>query len=325
MSPSAEDLPQHTADIAILGVGAVGQLICHQLTAKAANILLLTRSAHGPLSLICQPFMDLDLSPNVPKTVTHQYPSLITANLTPEQLVQVRLLIVTTKAYQVLDLLTPLLPKLSADCHILLLHNGMGPHLALLPLLSQYPAMGLSLGTTSQGVIRQSQWQIKHTGTGLTHLGHGFGKPMADNYQQLLLKAIPSSHWQDDIISSLWQKLAINCAINPLTAIHQCQNGALSAPQHQDAIRLLLLELIPVAKAQGVKLELASLLEKVNQVIQLTAQNYSSMWQDIAHHRPTEIDQINGYVIQSARHYGLTVPAHEAIVSDIKSLEARKS
>jgi 2-dehydropantoate 2-reductase len=325
MTPSAEDFPQKTAHIAVLGVGAVGQLICHQLTAKAAKVLLLTRDISGLQTLTCQPLMDVNATSCMPESVVHQYPSLVTANLTAEHLAHIRLLIVTTKAYQVVALLTPLLAKLRTDCHILLLHNGMGPHLALSSLLAQYPAMGLSLGTTSQGAMRLAQWQVKHTGTGLTQLGHGFGAAINDNYRALLLDAIPDSHWQDDIITHLWQKLAINCAINPLTAIHQCQNGALAAPQHQDTISRLLLELIPVAKAQGVKLELANLLEKVNQVIHLTAQNYSSMYQDIAHHRPTEIDQINGYVIQSASYYGLPVPAHETLVSNIKSLEAHQA
>ncbi|ABE54058.1 2-dehydropantoate 2-reductase [Shewanella denitrificans OS217] len=323
MTPSAEDVLQNTANIAVLGVGAVGQLICHQLTAKAAKVLLLTRDVSGPQTLTCQPLMDASATSCVPDSVTHQYPSLITTNLTAEHLAHIRLLIVTTKAYQVVALLTPLLAKLRADCHILLLHNGMGPHLALSVLLAQHPAMGLSLGTTSQGAMRLSQWQIKHTGTGLTQLGHGFGAVINDNYRALLLDAIPDSHWQDDIITSLWQKLAINCAINPLTAIHQCQNGALAAPQHQDTISQLLLELIPVAKAQGVKLELDNLLEKVNQVIHLTAQNYSSMYQDITHHRPTEIAQINGYVSQCAQEYGLKTPLHHAILASIKSLEAQ--
>jgi 2-dehydropantoate 2-reductase len=321
MIASVEDSPQETTHIALLGAGAVGQLICHQLAAKSAKVLLLTRSDSGPQTLTCQPFAD-DATDSVSNRVSHQFQGMITANLTAEDLAHIRCLIVTTKAYQVVEILTPLLPKLRADCHILLLHNGMGPHLTIRTLLAQYPAMGLSLGTTSQGVIRLSQWQIKHTGTGLTHLGHGFGQPMLASYRQLLLDAIPDSHWQTDIISSLWQKLAINCAINPLTAIHKCKNGALAAPQHQNTIHNLLLELIPVAQAQGVKLEVANLLEKTNQVIHFTANNYSSMYQDIAHSRPTEIDEINGYISQCGKEYGLQTPLHQAIVASIKSLES---
>ncbi|MBB1268562.1 2-dehydropantoate 2-reductase [Shewanella sp. SR44-3] len=307
--------------IALLGVGAVGQLICHQLSSVGSEILLLTRSKSGLQTLTYHPISNADTNVSAYTTISHQYHCQAIEAVTVEQLANIRLLIVTTKAYQVVELIKPLLAILRADCHLVLLHNGMGPHLALSAMLAQYPNIGLSLATTSQGALRLSQWQVKHTGAGLTHLGHSFGKPMADNYRQLLLKAIPNSHWQDDIISSLWQKLAINCAINPLTAIHQCQNGALAAPQHQDTIRALLLELIPVAKAQGVELEFASLLEKVNQVISLTAQNYSSMYQDIAHHRPSEITQINGYVSQSAQQHGLQTPHHQAMLNAIKSLE----
>jgi 2-dehydropantoate 2-reductase len=36
-----------------------------------------------------------------------------------------------------------------------------------------------------------------------------------------------SPQWSTDILTRLWRKLALNCAINPLTVLHDCQNGGL--------------------------------------------------------------------------------------------------
>jgi 2-dehydropantoate 2-reductase len=330
----------HLNTIALLGVGAIGQLLSHQLCANGAKLRLLTRQESGDCTLELSELNPQEKPPSHQVPTSHVSTHLIAkhlkssvsrihcqalayADIRPDNMADITLLIVTTKAYQVTQLIVPLLSKLNPNCHILLLHNGMGPHLDLAPHLAAYPNMGLSLGNTSQGAMRTSTWHVRHTGEGLTHLGHAYGTAMPDTYRQLLLQAIPNSHWQADIITSLWQKLAINCAINPLTAIHACENGALSAPPYQEIIKQLLTELIPVAKTQGVKLAFDDLLTKVNQVITLTAKNHSSMYQDITHQRPTEIAQINGFVVQSAKTHQLKTPTHQRLMNDINALQSR--
>ncbi|MGL5739621.1 MAG: ketopantoate reductase C-terminal domain-containing protein, partial [Plesiomonas shigelloides] len=60
----------------------------------------------------------------------------------------------------------------------------------------------------------------------------------------------------------------------------------------------------------------------VNQVIQATAENFSSMHQDITLQRASEIDYITGYLIHRAQAHGLAVPHHQALYAAIKQLES---
>lgn len=243
--------------------------------------------------------------------------------LAANALVNIRLVIVCVKAYQVLDALLPLLNQLPRQCHILLLHNGMGPHLALAPLIdAQADDRGLSLGTTSQGVLRQASWQIRQTGQGLTQFGHFAGTELTEHYRNALLAAIPNSEWVDAIVPCLWQKLAVNAAINPLTALYQCPNGTLAEPDFSDMIKDILDELVTVATLEGVPLDKQLLHDRVYQVIRLTAGNFSSMHQDIAHQRRTEIDQINGYTCERAQAHGLSAPVNADLWARVKQLEA---
>jgi 2-dehydropantoate 2-reductase len=317
-------------DIAILGAGAVGQLICRQLVAAGMKVGFIGRNAldSSEQTLSFSPLVSANDYQNGNQHSDQQQAQAIHYSvpiLAVDALDNIRLLIVCVKAYQVLDALSPLLKQLPSQCHILLLHNGMGPHLALAPLIdAQADGKGLSLGTTSQGVLRQAPWQIKQTGQGLTQFGHFTGLPLGEHYRHALLHAIPGSEWVDTIIPCLWQKLAVNAAINPLTAIHSCNNGALAQPEFCDTISNILDELVNVAAHDGISLDRHNLQERVYRVIELTAANYSSMHQDIAHQRRTEIDQINGYICERAQAHNLSAPVNAQLWELVKQLEAKR-
>lgn len=237
-------------------------------------------------------------------------------------LLKIQLLIVCVKSYQVTDALLPILDKLNPQCHILLLHNGMGPHLTIEETLRHsYPSLGLSLGTTSQGAIKHDRWHIEQTGTGLTQFGHYFGPVLSECLKQTLLSSIHNIEYCDAIIPMLWQKLAVNAAINPLTAINQCKNGELNNAQYRGTIEMITDEVISVAQHDGIQLNKANLLKRIFEVITLTQNNFSSMYQDIRHHRQSEVDNINGYIIQRAKKHQLAVPENIKLYRNIKQIE----
>ncbi|MCK8045761.1 2-dehydropantoate 2-reductase [Shewanella sp. 1CM18E] len=305
------------AKICILGAGAIGQLIYHQLAEQSQSRLsFISRDANSSV----QPLRFTTIDGQV---INHKAALIGQADY-QTHLSQIDLLIVCVKAYQVSDALKPILPRLSANAHILLLHNGMGPHLEVISMLK---GRGLSLGTTSQGALKLDKWHVKQTGNGLTQLGSSQAltqlPPLPVKLKQLLLSAIPQSDWYSEILPLLWQKLAVNVAINPLTAIFNCLNGELAADKHKQVIANAVSELVVVAKHDGIELDLDFLLQRVYQVIELTANNFSSMHQDVQHQRKTEIDAINGFVLQRAAVHQLEVPVNLSLLQQIKQIEAK--
>ena len=127
----------------------------------------------------------------------------------------------------------------------------------------------------------------------------------------------------DNILPFLWHKLAINAVINPLTALYNCNNGELAKVQYQQQINQILDEVCQVAEATGYPLQYAQMLEKVQQVIQSTAANFSSMQQDIIHKRRTEIDAINGYIVTQAARYNIAVPFNTQLMQQVLQLQHR--
>jgi 2-dehydropantoate 2-reductase len=229
------------------------------------------------------------------------------------------LVLVTTKAYQVQQALAPLLDQLT-DTPIVLLHNGMGC-IELLQLPSSQPVL---LATTSHGAFKSDADTLCHTGVGTTFIG---SYQACDNQQtkmiaNLLNQALPTVEYCANIERALWQKLAINCAINPLTAIHQCQNGQLAQAQYQNSIEMVCREISLITERLQLNLSYHQLRQCVDEVIGKTAKNYSSMYQDIANNRPTEIDFINGYVVSEGKRLGILTTKNEALWLEVKQLEA---
>lgn len=227
-------------------------------------------------------------------------------------------LLVTLKAQDVLPALTQLQSQIDKHCCIVLLHNGMGTAEQAEKL---FPRNAIMVGTTSNGVLKLSNNHIRHTGAGVTWLGpfNNQAKRYKDIANQL--SALEELAWCDDIREKLWLKLVINCAINPLTAIHQCKNGDLATPVLHPQVVTIVQELALICEKARLPWSNTELQAQVDTVISRTAENYSSMHQDRHFNRQSEIDYITGYVLKVANAYSIPVPVNKALYEQIKQQE----
>lgn len=288
-------------NIMILGPGAIGTLWATALKNAGHNVSLWSRSAQPTLSI------QVDDAP-VCEFDNNRLSSLRAADM----------VIITVKAWQVSTALSPLLSELDNDCILLFLHNGMGTTDEMQLQLASFPIL---LGTTTHAALKQEEC-VKHTGQGETNIGGVNARGKQCHFiADVLNHALPNTFWQDDILPALWQKLAINCVINPLTAIAQCNNGMLSQPEYQQIKQSLILEITEVMRSQSLSVSSSTLSEQIENVIQKTANNRSSMAVDIQKQRPSEIDYITGYLITQASQAGIPVPHNQALYDKIKQLE----
>ncbi|MEF1245871.1 2-dehydropantoate 2-reductase [Vibrio owensii] len=289
-------------NILILGPGAVGSLWATKFKLAGHNVSLWGRSSNSELLL------QLDDNPAINFSNQH-IPSVQNADL----------IVVTVKAWQVESAIEPLLPYINTDTIIMLMHNGMGTAQLIEAKLADNP---LIVATTTHGAYKPNQEQVLHTGQGNTQLG-GFNAKGAqcDFLAEVMNHALPEVNWNPNINAALWTKLAINCAINPLTAIHQCKNGALSAPEFATELANITRELVEVMNKEGIKIDFDSLQTTVLQVVNATTANYSSMRQDVFHQRRTEIDFITGYLLKAAEKHQISTPENAKLYQRIKQIE----
>lgn len=289
-------------NITILGPGAIGSLWANKLSSAGHNVALWGRDEVATLSLQLD-----DLAP-------HTF-----ANRNAQALDNSDLVLVTVKAWQVQLALKELQPQINKDTIIVLMHNGMGTAPAVCQLFTDNPVV---VATTTHGAYKPNKQQVIHTGLGHTQLGGVNAKGQQCQFLEAVFNhALPEVAWNPNIQVVLWNKLAVNCAINPLTAIHQCTNGELAQASFQTIIDALINEVVAVMQAEGMSSTHQQLLQTVNQVITKTAANFSSMRQDVYHQRKTEIDFINGYLISVAAQHHIATPENSKLYQTIKQIE----
>ncbi|MBD3743590.1 hypothetical protein IE980_04885 [Klebsiella pneumoniae] len=123
----------------------------------------------------------------------------------------------------------------------------------------------------------------------------------------------------NNIHSAIWRKLAVNCVINPLTALKGCKNGDLR--DYTQEVAAICREVAAVMEREGIHTSAENLLFYVEQVIESTAENISSMLQDVRAQRHTEIDYITGFLLNRARAHGVAVPENARLFELIKRKE----
>lgn len=230
------------------------------------------------------------------------------------------LIIIPVKAYQMEQALTQLHEQVAPSATLLLLHNGMG---SIDIATRLFPNHCIIAGTTTLAGFKADN-QIKHTATGQTQLGIvSSSNASAPNPEHIALinQLVPEPNWHTDILLPLFNKLAVNCVINPLTAIHDVQNGELSSPRLMSMIKTLIDEVVNVAAIKQVTLHNTTLFKHVLSVIYDTRENFSSMHQDIKYGRKSEIEQINGYVVALGEAHGIDVSRNKSLLQQILAIE----
>lgn len=228
-------------------------------------------------------------------------------------------LLVCCKSHQTLSALSDIAPHLAPNATVVVVQNGMG---VAEQLQKQYPQWQLFSGTTTNGAHRSAPFTITPAGRGDTLIGS-----LTGNFRQAetLAESLSCPGFPvnacSDITEALWQKLAINCAINPLTVRYRCRNGELlSNPAAYRDLQQVCEEFFQLSVALGRESWVENLLDTVTEVACKTAANRSSMLQDVEAGRATEIEAITGYVCGIAADAGIDIPVNQTLYQDIRQL-----
>lgn len=293
----------------ILGAGSLGCLWAARLAAQQQSVSLLLRDAQALARY--QRTQGVGLS-DAQRQHTVYYP--IAAQL-PADPQPIQSLLVACKAYDAEAAVKAIAHRLTADSQVILLQNGMGSQQAI---QSQLPGIRCIAASTTEAAYPAAPFHSVFAGQGETWLGDLQAARLAA--PTALLNSCKAANipctWTTQIIQKLWRKLAMNCAINPLTVIHNCLNGALK--QYPEQINALCDELQTLLHCAGQANAADALHQQVWSVIEKTAANSSSMRQDVLNQRRTEISYMTGFACAQSKALGCYTPTLAALHAQLE-------
>ena len=233
---------------------------------------------------------------------------------TPEAGTPIRRLILACKSYDAEEAIARIAARLEPDTEILLLQNGLGSQDAV---AARVPRARCLRASTTEGAFRETDFHVVAAGAGQTWIGDQLGSQTPPTWLATLATLGFPVRWTDDIDARLWRKLAINCAINPLTVLHRCRNGELR--QHASEIADLCSELAALLEAMGLAPAAQGLHQEVEAVIAATANNRSSMLQDVERGQRTEVSYLLGHALPIAQRLRLPVPQLESLYQRLQT------
>jgi len=165
-------------------------------------------------------------------------------------------------------------------------------------------------GSTAEGSTLLGPGHVRAGGSGPTHI-------VAPEWVVNLFRSAGFESYgchENEARSLIWGKLSVSCGINALTALLRIRNGELLAnPNAEDLMIRAALECAAVANAAGIALPFVDPARHVKAVAERTANNRSSMLQDVLRGAPTECDAINGAAVREGRRLDVATPVNEIL------------
>lgn len=202
---------------------------------------------------------------------------------------------------------------------VLSLQNGIGNEETLAARVDAE----ILAGTATYGAMVEEPGTVRCTGVGEVVLGprEGGRSPVADRIGTAFEEAGIRTTVAADTPRRLWEKLAVNAGINGVTALARVDNGTVLDEDAIAVARPAAVETARVARAAGVDLSDESARARVEAVAEATAENRSSMLQDIERGRRTEVDALHGAVVDYGERHGVPTPVNRTLAGLLRTWE----
>ena len=218
-------------------------------------------------------------------------------------------------------------PMLRADALVLSLQNGVDNAATIASHVRQAVVPAVVYVATAM----PAPGVVEHFGRGDLVIGPRNAADAADAALQQRLQAVMALfagagvpvRVSAEVMVELWRKLMVNCAYNAISALTQRPYGRMAAlPAILEVQRAAVLEVVAVARAEGVTLPLDETLAAMAGIAGAMPDQLSSTAQDLGRGKPTEIDHLNGYVARRGAALGIATPVNHTLHALVKLAES---
>lgn len=301
--------------VAVVGAGAVGSFFGALLARAGHTVTLIGRPAH--VQAIVRDGLSLEMAGQVEQVRLGASSDLAAVR-------GADLVLFCVKSTDTDTVAAELAPLLEPDALLLSLQNGVDNASRVMRHLAQRVIPAVVYVATAM----PSPGRVAHYGRGdlvIGAVGPGSGdmqRSLQDLVAFFATAGVPV-RVSADVMAELWSKLLVNCAFNAISGLARMPYARLVALESVRATqRAVVQELIAVAAADGVQLGLQASLEAVERIAAAMPAQLSSTAQDMARHKPSEIDHLNGFVAARGQALGVATPVNQALHALVKLVES---
>ena len=293
--------------IIVLGAGAIGSLYGAKLS-KLNDVTLVARQKHVD-----------EINKNGLKITGLEdkvYKSKAITKI--EKIEDNTLILLTTKVYDSKQAIDDIKDLIKEDTVILCLQNGLYSENIVKDLIGNKCLV--LRGISNIGVAFLNPGTVQYNTHGYSVIEKS---PVSNEFVDILRKCGLESDVSENIRKEEWKKLIINCLINPISAILRTENRVIADKNLNPLKKLIVDECLKVAGKDGIKFDI-DFVKLVDEMIK-NSRNVSSMQQDILKRKKTEIDYLNGAVVELGKKYGIRCPINKGLVMIVKEMESLKN
>lgn len=298
-------------NVAVIGAGALGCLFGGRLT-QAGNDVWLVHHRRSYVDRLNKAGLIIeDMDGGVAEIS-------VDATTNAAEVGPVDLAIIFVKSHQTEAALREHAACMGPQTNLLSLQNGLRHYERLVEFSDEDRAFA---GVTYQGAVVEEPGYVRVTSTGPSTFG-GADEATARRIASVLEEAGFPAEVVGDPRPHIWAKQLISLPIKPLAALTRLSNGELVVtPETRELMAEIVAEAERVAESRGIEVPLDDPMAEVVAACEHSSSHYSSMLQDIWAERKTEIDDVNGAIVDLAREEGVEVPVNNLVTNLVRALE----
>jgi 2-dehydropantoate 2-reductase len=123
-----------------------------------------------------------------------------------------------------------------------------------------------------------------------------------------------------EIVNKIWEKAILNAALSPFCAISkQTMKEAVSNSDTIEIVEMILKEAVEVSRAEGIKLP-ENFIQSAMQYLKNAGNHFPSLAVDLMSKKPTEIDYMNGKIVEFGRKHNIKTTINLTLTNLVKAI-----
>lgn len=276
--------------IAVIGPGAIGTIVAGLLAHAGEDVWLLHRREDAAARIDEEGVRIEDRETN--RTIRASVPATTDAS----RVGSADLVVVLVRSHQTIEAVEGHAGCIGENTRVLSLQNGIANHHRLREHLG---ADRVVSGITRQSGSLVAPGRVVRTGDRESVIG-GADRAFAESVAEVFTGAGLETRVVDDPLSAIWHKQILAGGLKPVAALTGLSNGAILRDDAlAEVVAGVMREMGAVAAARGHPIDAEELYEYISET-KRESEHVSSMRQDVERERRTEIDDVNGAVVDLA-------------------------